>query len=214
MKTEALEAGARQIRLRCGDRRGAARRGKEPRQGADLFVPRPRPCAGTRGTSGRNSGASTTRASRPARSMRVFPLSNWTELDVWDYIEAEKHPGRAAVFRQGSGRSCSATASGSWSMTTGCRCDPGETPELRLVRFRTLGCYPLTGAIESEAATVAEIVAELRQARTLGAAGPADRQRRRRLDGAQETARGISDARRSDRAIARDRGASAASCGF
>ena len=62
-------------------------------------------------------------------------------------------------------------------MTTGCRCVPGETPELRMVRFRTLGCYPLTGAVESAARTVADIVAELRRRAHLGAAGAADRHR-------------------------------------
>ena len=51
-------------------------------------------------------------------------------------------------------------------MTSACRCKPGETPEMKLVRFRTLGCYPLTGAVESAAATLEEIVAEMFTART------------------------------------------------
>jgi sulfate adenylyltransferase subunit 2 len=98
---------------------------------------------------------------RPGESMRVFPLSNWTELDVWQYIEVEKIPVVPLYFakprpvvRRGS----------VWIMVDDDRLplEPGETPQLRNVRFRTLGCYPLTGAIESEAATVAEIVAELR----------------------------------------------------
>jgi sulfate adenylyltransferase subunit 2 len=99
---------------------------------------------------------------RPGESMRVFPLSNWTELDVWQYIEAERIPvvplyfaaPRPVVQREGT-----------WIMVDDDRLPllPGETPEIRRVRFRTLGCYPLTGAIESGAASVAEIVAELRR---------------------------------------------------
>jgi sulfate adenylyltransferase subunit 2 len=101
---------------------------------------------------------------RPGESMRVFPLSNWTELDVWQYIEAENiavvplyFAKPRPVVRRG----------GVWIMVDDDRLplEPGETPEHRRVRFRTLGCYPLTGAIESEATTLAEIVAELRQSR-------------------------------------------------
>jgi sulfate adenylyltransferase subunit 2 len=101
---------------------------------------------------------------RPGESMRVFPLSNWTELDVWQYIEAENiavvplyFAKPRPVVRRG----------GVWIMVDDERLplEPGETPDQRLVRFRTLGCYPLSGAIESEATTLAEIVAELRQSR-------------------------------------------------
>jgi sulfate adenylyltransferase subunit 2 len=100
----------------------------------------------------------------PGESMRVFPLSNWTELDVWEYIAAEGievvplyFAMERPVVRRGD----------TWIMVDDERLPllPGETPELRRVRFRTLGCYPLTGGIESEAATVAEIVAELRSSR-------------------------------------------------
>ena len=97
-------------------------------------------------------------------SMRVFPLSNWTELDVWAYIAAEGLPvvplyfakTRPVVNRQGV-----------LIMVDDDRLplQPGEQPEMRLVRFRTLGCYPLTGAIESTAATPSDIVEELRQSR-------------------------------------------------
>ena len=101
----------------------------------------------------------------PGESMRVFPLSNWTELDVWDYIEAEgidivplyfAKP-RPVVMRDGV-----------WIMVDDDRLplNPGEAPQLRMVRFRTLGCYPLSGAIESDAATIADITAELRRSRT------------------------------------------------
>ena len=100
----------------------------------------------------------------PGESMRVFPLSNWTELDVWEYIAAEEiavvplylaRP-RPVVRRDDV-----------WIMRDDERLPlvAGEAPELRTVRFRTLGCYPLTGAIESAAATIAEIVAELRLSR-------------------------------------------------
>jgi sulfate adenylyltransferase subunit 2 len=98
---------------------------------------------------------------RDGESMRVFPLSNWTELDVWEYIEAEKIdvvPLYYAALRPVVKRS------GVWIMVDDERLplEPSECPEMRLIRFRTLGCYPLTGAIESAAATPAEIVAELR----------------------------------------------------
>jgi sulfate adenylyltransferase subunit 2 len=101
---------------------------------------------------------------RPGESMRVFPLSNWTELDVWQYIVVENidivplyFAKERPVVRRG----------GVWIMVDDDRLplDPGETPELRCVRFRTLGCYPLSGAIESDAASPADIVAELRSAR-------------------------------------------------
>jgi sulfate adenylyltransferase subunit 2 len=93
--------------------------------------------------------------------VRVFPLSNWTERDVWEYIAAEEIdvvPLYFAALRPVVMRS------GAWIMVDDERLplEPGECPEMRRVRFRTLGCYPLTGAIESTAATPAEIVAELR----------------------------------------------------
>src|SRR5437763_13013689 len=100
----------------------------------------------------------------PGESMRVFPLSNWTELNVWEYIESERidivplylAKKRPVVERDGV-----------WIMVDDDRLPllPGEQPELRRVRFRTLGCYPLTGAIESMATTVGQIIAELRQSR-------------------------------------------------
>lgn len=100
----------------------------------------------------------------PGESMRVFPLSNWTELDVWEYISREAIPvvplyfaARRPVVRRGQ----------SWIMVDDDRLplEPGEIPQDRLVRFRTLGCYPLSGAVESPAATVEDIIAELRQSR-------------------------------------------------
>ena len=84
--------GARQVAVRRGLRRRAPRRGKEPRQGAHLFAPLRRATAGIRATSGRNCGTLFNTRIKPGESMRVFPLSNWTELDVWDYIAAENIP--------------------------------------------------------------------------------------------------------------------------
>jgi sulfate adenylyltransferase subunit 2 len=102
---------------------------------------------------------------RPGESLRVFPLSNWTELDVWQYIELRGIPivplylaaERPVVERDGT-----------LIMVDDDRMPlvPGERPVLRKVRFRTLGCYPLTGAIESDADSVPAIVAELRAAET------------------------------------------------
>jgi sulfate adenylyltransferase subunit 2 len=101
----------------------------------------------------------------PGESMRVFPLSNWTELDVWDYIEIERIPVVPLYFAKPRPV---VRRDGVLIMVDDDRLplNPGEKPELRTVRFRTLGCYPLTGAIESEAATISEITAELRAART------------------------------------------------
>lgn len=98
-------------------------------------------------------------------SMRVFPLSNWTELDIWAYILKEDIPivplyyaaERPVVERDGQIIMVDDERM---------RLKDGETPEERMVRFRTLGCYPLTGAIESDAATLEEIVAEMMIART------------------------------------------------
>jgi sulfate adenylyltransferase subunit 2 len=101
----------------------------------------------------------------PGETMRVFPLSNWTELDVWDYIAAESIPVVPLYFAK---KRPVVARDGVWIMVDDDRLPllPGEIPGWHMVRFRTLGCYPLTGAIESEAATVAEITAELRRARS------------------------------------------------
>jgi sulfate adenylyltransferase subunit 2 len=101
---------------------------------------------------------------RPGESMRVFPLSNWTELDVWEYIEVE---GIAVVPLYFAKPRPVVDRDGVWIMVDDERLvlQPGERAELRQVRFRTLGCYPLTGAIESASATTADIIVELRQSR-------------------------------------------------
>jgi sulfate adenylyltransferase subunit 2 len=98
-------------------------------------------------------------------SIRVFPLSNWTELDVWQYIYLENIPivplyyaaPRPVVERNGT-----------LIMVDDDRMPlhPGEAPEMKMVRFRTLGCYPLTGAVESTAATLPDIIQEMLLATT------------------------------------------------
>ncbi|WP_082652345.1 sulfate adenylyltransferase subunit CysD [Aureimonas sp. AU12] len=103
-------------------------------------------------------------------SIRAFPLSNWTELDVWQYIEAESIPivplyfaaPRPVVERDGQ-----------WIMVEDARLPlrAGETPRLLNIRFRTLGCYPLTAATESTATTLAEIIDETAASRSSERAG-------------------------------------------
>jgi sulfate adenylyltransferase subunit 2 len=102
---------------------------------------------------------------RPGESIRVFPISNWTELDVWQYIHLENIPipelylakKRPVVEREGQ-----------LIMVDDERMplNPGEVPQLRSVRFRTLGCYPLSGAVESEAATLPDVIQEMLLATT------------------------------------------------
>lgn len=102
---------------------------------------------------------------RPGESIRAFPLSNWTELDIWQYIYTEQIPvvplyfakERPVVVRDGMILMVDDDRM---------RLEPGERIQFRNVRFRTLGCYPLTGAVESTAATVPEIILELIGARS------------------------------------------------
>ena len=96
---------------------------------------------------------------RPGESIRVFPLSNWTELDIWHYIEREQLPVVPLYFAEDRPV---VNRGGTLVMVDDDRLPlaEGERPERRSVRFRTLGCYPLSGAIESHATTVAEIIAE------------------------------------------------------
>lgn len=98
-------------------------------------------------------------------SIRVFPLSNWTELDIWQYILAENIPIVPLYFAK---KRPIVERDGTLIMRDDERMKlkPGETVEERLVRFRTLGCYPLTGAIESDADSLEAIVTEMFTART------------------------------------------------
>lgn len=97
-------------------------------------------------------------------SIRVFPISNWTELDVWQYIHLEKIPivplyfsaERPVVKRKIKGNPTLIMVD-----DERLKLEPGETPEMRVVRFRTLGCYPLTGAVESNATSLPEIIQEM-----------------------------------------------------
>jgi len=101
----------------------------------------------------------------PGESMRVFPLSNWTELDVWRYVRRERIPvvglyfakPRPIVMRDDM-----------LIMVDDERLPlrAGETPQNRMVRFRTLGCYPLSGAVESSAATLDDVITELETSQT------------------------------------------------
>jgi sulfate adenylyltransferase subunit 2 len=93
-------------------------------------------------------------------SMRVFPLSNWTELDVWQYIYLENIPIVPLYFAQ---ERPVVVRDGVLIMVDDDRMplDPGERPAMKRVRFRTLGCYPLTGAIESNADTLTAIIQEM-----------------------------------------------------
>jgi sulfate adenylyltransferase subunit 2 len=102
---------------------------------------------------------------KPGESIRVFPLSNWTELDIWQYILAEKIDIVPLYF---AAERPVVERSGQLIMVDDDRMPlhPGEVPQQKRVRFRTLGCYPLTAAIESDAATLPEIVAEMFVART------------------------------------------------
>ena len=101
----------------------------------------------------------------PGESIRAFPLSNWTELDIWQYILAENIPIVPLYY---AAMRPVVDRGGMLIMADDDRLplEPGERPEMRLVRFRTLGCYPLTGAIESSATTLEEIVREMLIART------------------------------------------------
>ena len=98
--------------------------------------------------------------------MRVFPLSNWTELDIWAYILRERIPIVPLYFAAERPIVDCAGPAHHGRRRAACRIPPGETPEMRLVRFRTLGCYPLTGAVESNATSLEAIVAEMIAART------------------------------------------------
>ena len=97
---------------------------------------------------------------KPGESIRAFPISNWTELDVWQYIDQQNIPmvplyfaaERPVVLRDGT-----------WIMVDDDRMpmNEGEAPIMKKVRFRTLGCYPLTGAVESDATTVSDVIQEM-----------------------------------------------------
>jgi sulfate adenylyltransferase subunit 2 len=96
----------------------------------------------------------------PGQTLRVFPLSNWTELDIWQYIHLEGIPVVPLYF---AALRPVVERNGTLIMVDDARMPlaPGETPQMRKVRFRTLGCYPLTGAVESEAETLTQVIQEM-----------------------------------------------------
>jgi sulfate adenylyltransferase subunit 2 len=102
---------------------------------------------------------------RPGESIRVFPLSNWTELDVWQYIHLEQIPIVPLYF---AAKRPVVERDGTLIMVDDDRMPlrDGEQPEMRSIRFRTLGCYPLTGAVESTASSLTEIIQEMLLATT------------------------------------------------
>ena len=97
---------------------------------------------------------------KPGESVRVFPISNWTELDIWQYIYQE---GIEIVPLYFAAERPVVERDGIMVMVDDDRLplEPGEKPQMKKVRFRTLGCYPLTGAVESEASTITEIIEEM-----------------------------------------------------
>lgn len=123
---------------------------------------------------------------RPGETMRVFPLSNWSERDIWRYTLAEGLPIVPLYLarpRPVVRRDSSLIVVDDQRLPL----EPGEMPEMRCVRFRSLGCYPLCGAVGSQAATVAEVVAELdaattseRQGRLIDGAGSASMEAKKR----------------------------------
>ena len=126
---------------------------------------------------------------REGESMRVFPLSNWTELDVWEYIKHEDIPVVPLYFAK---ERPVVERAGTLIMVDDERLplNPGESPQMRRVRFRTLGCYPLSGAVESDARDARRDHRRNEGLDHFRTPGPPDRHRRGRLDG-EEEARGI-----------------------
>ncbi|MBL6631078.1 MAG: sulfate adenylyltransferase subunit CysD [Candidatus Nanopelagicales bacterium] len=104
------------------------------------------------------------------QTMRAFPLSNWTELDVWRYIEREGIEIPALYFAK---ERPVVQRDGTWIMVDDDRypLEEGETPEMKSVRFRTLGCYPLTGAVESTADDLATLIVEMEESKISERAG-------------------------------------------
>jgi sulfate adenylyltransferase subunit 2 len=101
---------------------------------------------------------------QPGETLRAFPLSNWTELDIWEYVAREQIAVVPLYFAKPRPV---VQRAGTLIMVDDdrMRLEAGEHPEMRMVRFRTLGCYPLSGAVESTAATLDEIIEEMRTSR-------------------------------------------------
>ena len=181
------QAGARQVQVRRRLRRRPPRRGKVPRQGAHLLLPQTSHRWDPKNQRPELWNLYNARVNQ-GESIRVFPLSNWTELDIWQYIHLEKIPIVPLYFAK---ERPVVERDGMLIMVDDDRLQlqPGEKPQMKSVRFRTLGCYPLTGAVESTAATLPEIIQEMLLTRTSRAPGPAHRPRPGRLHGKEETGR-------------------------
>ena len=178
-------AGARPARLRRRFRRRAPRRGEEPRQGAHFLVPREGPHAGTRATSARSCGTCSTRASCRANRSACFRCRTGPSSTCGSISAARSIPVVPLYFAR-SGRWCGAAAPGSWSTTSGCRSSRASSPQLRRVRFRTLGCYPLTGRDRIGRGNARRHRGRDGDRPRIGAPGPADRHRRGGVDGEEE----------------------------
>ena len=169
--------------MRPSAARAATRKKAEPR--SEFFRFARKATSGIRAISGRNCGIYSIPGSGPGETIRVFPLSNWTEFDIWHYIMLEKIPvvplyfaKERPVVRRG----------GTWIMVDDERLplEPGETPQLRRVRFRTLGCYPLDRRYRIRCRHRRGHRGGDADRARFGAARPPDRQRRNRFDGKEE----------------------------
>jgi len=160
MKTEGLRQALDKWRFDCAF--GGARRDEEKSRAKERIFSHRSVC---HGWNPRNQRPELWRVFntriRQAESVRVFPLSNWTELDVWDYIRAENIPVVPLYFARPRPV---IERDGTLIMVDDERLPlrPGEAPRMTSVRFRTLGCYPLTGAIRSRAATLDAVIEEMR----------------------------------------------------
>jgi sulfate adenylyltransferase subunit 2 len=141
----------------------ATRRSRAPRSGSCPSVPPS--TAGTPRCSGPELWRLYNTRKGPGENFRAFPISNWTELDIWQYIYLEDIPIVPLYF---AGERPVVERDGNLIMVDDDRMRllPGEVPQMRSIRFRTQGDYPLTGAIESTAATLPEIIQEMLLATT------------------------------------------------
>ena len=154
-----LAGRADQVGIRRGVRRGPPRRREVARQGADLLVPRRLRPVGSRRTSVPNLWNIYNARIDKGETIRVFPLSNWTELDVWQYIHLENIPIVPLYFA----KERPMVVRGESLLPI--EHDPplllGEKPQMVMSRMRSLGCTPCTGAIRSSADTLPKIIEEL-----------------------------------------------------
>ncbi len=187
MKTAGAAPGAECGPLRRRDRRGAARRGKVAGQGARLLAPQRQHAWDPKNQRPELWRVFNTRLN-PGESMRVFPLSQLDRARHLDLHLRRTNPHRAALFRQAAagGRALGHADHGRRRPLP---LEAGETPREEMVRFRTLGCYPLTGAIRSDAATLAGDHHGDAGEPHLRARGPPDRHRPGRLDGKEKAGR-------------------------